>query len=259
MKRPILVTALAILTAAGGLRAGEEVSRKLPAAPDGLVEIEMLSGSLRLVGWDREEVEMTGALEDPRQEIEFEGGGSHTTIDIMPVEGTYHDDGETVVTVRVPHASRVEVETVSTSIEASDLTGTLTLETVSGDVSVKGNPHEVQIETVSGVISLEDGSGLEEGEFSTVSGEIRVKADFRNRGRFEFETVSGLIDLRVPAGLDADFEVSTFSGTIENEFGQKAERSSSFLPAQELTFSTGSGGARISLESFSGKIRIRTD
>ena len=115
----------------------------------------------------------------------------------------------------------------------------------------------MEISTVSGDISLNDGDDLEECEIETVSGDISISVDLGSRGSLEASTVSGTIDLRLLAGIGADFEVSTFSGTIVNDLGPAAERSSSYLPAKELSFSTGSGGAQISLESFSGKIRIR--
>ena len=84
-------------------------------------------------------------------------------------------------------------------------------------------------------------------------------ANFQARGSFDFETVSGTIELRVPAGLAADFDAETFSGKITNELGPAPKRSGQILPSQELSFSTGSGGARISLQSFSGAIRIRKE
>ncbi len=93
-----------------------------------------------------------------------------------------------------------------------------------------------------------------------MSGTIRARADFQPRGRFEFETVSGNIELRVPAGTSVDFELETFSGVIKNEVtGDEPRRTDPPLPSQELSFSIGSGGARISATSFSGAVRILKD
>ena len=59
------------------------------------------------------------------------------------------------------------------------------------------------------------------------------------------------------AGLAAEFSVSTFSGDITNELGPAAEKSSRWTPEKELSFTTGSGGARVTVETLSGAVHIR--
>ena len=76
---------------------------------------------------------------------------------------------------------------------------------------------------------------------------------------FNIESMSGSVTLLVPASVSADFDISTFSGSIDNDIGPSAERTSKFTPEKELSFSTGGGGATISIESFSGSIKIKTD
>ena len=51
--------------------------------------------------------------------------------------------------------------------------------------------------------------------------------------------------------------MSSFSGAITNELGPAAEKSSKWTPQKELSFTTGSGGARITIETLSGAIGIR--
>jgi hypothetical protein len=50
--------------------------------------------------------------------------------------------------------------------------------------------------------------------------------------------------------------VSTFSGAITNDLGPAAEKSSRFTPEKELSFTTGTGGARITVETLSGAVGI---
>jgi hypothetical protein len=68
--------------------------------------------------------------------------------------------------------------------------------------------------------------------------------------------MSGTITVRNAGGLSAEWEVSTFSGDIDNEVGPAAERNSRYAPGRSVRFSTG-GGAEISLNSFSGRVKIR--
>ena len=51
--------------------------------------------------------------------------------------------------------------------------------------------------------------------------------------------------------------MSTFSGAITNELGPAAEKSSKWTPAEGALFTTGSGGARITVETLSGAVNIR--
>jgi len=57
--------------------------------------------------------------------------------------------------------------------------------------------------------------------------------------------------------VSADFEASTFNGSIHNDFGQKASRTSKYAPGKELEFSNGEGDAEVELNSFNGDINIR--
>lgn len=56
--------------------------------------------------------------------------------------------------------------------------------------------------------------------------------------------------------MNADFQIETFSGSINNDIGPAARRTDKYSPGKELRFTNGSGGARVSIESFSGSVKI---
>ena len=248
-----ILLALIIITTAW---ASKPINESRSASPDGVVEIESLAGSITIIGWDRNEVEVTGELGDDKQELEIEGEGDRITIEVVLPRGRHQNIEGARLEIKVPRASRVEVESISADIRASEVTGHLELETVSGNVTVEGEPEELELSSVSGDIRFEGDGILKEGSFETVSGNVVGSTDFDSRGSFSFETVSGDVVLRVPAGVNARFEVSTFSGNIRNEIGPDPKRSSSILPSQELEFTLGSGRARVSLQAFSGNVHI---
>ncbi len=70
------------------------------------------------------------------------------------------------------------------------------------------------------------------------------------------ESVSGAITLKIKPPVNADFDIASFSGDIDNCFGPKARDTSKFTPGSELSFTQGSGGARIELQTLSGEINI---
>jgi DUF4097 and DUF4098 domain-containing protein YvlB len=65
------------------------------------------------------------------------------------------------------------------------------------------------------------------------------------------------VELALPANVSADFSISSFSGEIENELGPPARKASRWTSEKELSFTTGSGGAKVTVETLSGDIRLR--
>jgi hypothetical protein len=259
MNRAFAAVLVSLVTGTGAIWAAVPVHETRPVSPDGLVEVKMISGTLRVTGAEGSEVEVTGDLDDDRLKLEVTGSRDHVTIEVKYPERGRGNYGSPDLEVRIPRRCRLEAHTVSAPIAVSDLAARVDLNSVSGRLEVRGSPTATKLSTVSGEIVIEDGATLEDAEVNTVSGPIRASLRFRSGGSFSFDSVSGSIDLRLPAGAGADFDVSTFSGSISSDFGENPKRTSSILPSQELRFSTGSGGARVRAHSFSGSVRIRKD
>jgi len=253
-----LRTLVLMLLAVGTLTlAGESIHETVEASRNGKVEIDNLAGSVRVTGWDRNEVEITGTLGKGTERLDVQQRGDRVIIEVILPSGRNIRVEGTELEIRVPRGSELEVSTISASIEVSDVDGSLELGSVSGGVRVEGAPEDVEIGNVSGRITVN--ARLDRGEFSTVSGIIEAVLDLTSSSRVEFNSVSGSIELTVPRGLGADFDVSTFSGHIDCDFGPAPRKTSRYTPGQELNFSTGSGGARVSVNSFSGRVIIEED
>jgi DUF4097 and DUF4098 domain-containing protein YvlB len=289
--RVVLVSLAVSLAIAAPAWAQTEVNETRPLAADGTVEISNIAGSVHVIGWSSDQVEITGVLGREVEELQIEGDMGHLEIEVEVPRSSEDIDAD--LTIRVPASANVEVDTVSASIVVEGVGGAVELESVSGKVSVTAEPRELVVETVSGNIDLSSTPGrtelasvsgsievgnavgeleaesvsgdikiqgglLEAGSFETVSGNISFAAEMAIRGEFEFESMSGQVVLKVSPGVSADFDVSTFSGSIENAIGPEAQRSSKYTPEKELRFSSGSGGARVSISSFSGAVKIVT-
>jgi DUF4097 and DUF4098 domain-containing protein YvlB len=260
--RKLGILTVALVAATGLALAERSVEETRPASPDGIVEIETISGTIVLIGWDRDEVRVTGTLGEGIDRVDISGDRDRISIEVEYLDHD-HDRGHrrhysyggADLEIHVPRDNQVEVETVSADIRASDHSGELELESVSGRIRIQGSPREVEAATVSGEIEVATDK-LRSGDFQTVSGSIDVNADLASGGDFDFEAVSGDIVLRVPAGVSASFDISSFSGSIQNDFGHKPEKTSQYLPSTELSFSVGGGGARVSIETLSGRVRV---
>ncbi len=257
MKRLLPILIVILVLAAGTLRAEVPVNERRSVAPDALIELNLVAGTVKVTGWDKAEMELTGSLSDDQQKLEITGGKDRLKIEVKMPEKHHYSGGSDLV-MRVPKGSKLDVETVSAPISVSDMTDRVQLNSVSGDLDVKGSPREVKLNTVSGEIALEDGESLENADFNSVSGSLTAHLRFRAGGTFSFNTVSGAISLRIPDKPSAEFEVSTFSGGISSDFGEAAKKST-FLPSEEMNFTLGSGGARVKVNSFSGPIKIRKE
>jgi DUF4097 and DUF4098 domain-containing protein YvlB len=290
MWRPVAVAVLSVAAQAAHPAIAAQVDQRRPAAPDGLVEVENRAGSVRVIGGSTAEVTVTGTL-GRRASLSLTGDGRRTRVEVE-VEGNPHAM-RSDIEVHVPAGSRVSVESFASSIVVSGVTGPVTAETVNGSVSVAGSLKEVSAESVNGAVEVSgaptrvhvgttNGSVTVRGargelEANTVNGEVRVigggpfeRAQLESvSGAIYFEgalaphaylqaqTVSGAVELLLPGNVAADFTVNTFSGDIDTEFGAAVYRTGRHSPQKELNFSTGGGGAKVSIETLSGSVTLR--
>jgi len=153
-------------------------------------------------------------------------------------------------------AKSVDLQSVNGAIDVTKASGRVKAEAVNGTVTVRDASGEIEASTVNGKLLITGGS-FDRATFETVAGGVRFEAGLSARATMSVESVSGTVDLLLPAGLAAEFSVSTFSGDITNELGPAAEKSSRWTPEKELSFTTGSGGARVTVETLSGAVHIR--
>jgi DUF4097 and DUF4098 domain-containing protein YvlB len=255
IKAVVLGMALA-LAVAGGALAQQDIREEVAMAPGGTVEVSNVAGSVEITGWGQDRVEVTGTLGWGTERLDVRESGGDVIIEVVLPKGENKDIEGTDLRIRVPRGCDLEVSTVSAGIEVSDVEGAAELQSVSGHVAVTGALREAEVSTVSGMISLVNGGELRNGEFTSVSGNIKVDAKLSSSGRFSFETVSGNIKVLSAGGVDADWDIESFSGSIQNQIGPPAERTSKYAPGKELSFTSGRGGARISIETLSGTIDI---
>jgi len=282
---------MALAVAALPASAQQRVDEKRPAGKDGVVKIRNVAGSVRVTGWDREEVAVTGTLGKGTERLEFSGSGNRTLVKVILPHASHHVDGSDLE-IKVPAGSTLEVETVSADITEDGVSGTVKLESVSGSITIGGDPRRFDVKTVSGEVEVTaanapgraksvsgdvtlkgvagaveassvsgkvsvTGGTISNVELETTSGSISLDAGLAKDARVEAKTVSGEVKLILPAHVGADFEVTTFSGDITNDFGQPARRTSDYGPGKELSFSVGGGGARVEAKSFSGSVYLR--
>lgn len=274
----------------------QTITKTAAIAPDATVEVSNVQGMVEVSAWDKNEVELVAELENPKDELEFEASERYVRIEVDRPHGKYGHDGDEEdanLTLHVPKGAHLVVDTVSAGITVKGVRGEQKLQTVSGEVETQafdaavtatavsgevmvsgnGGKAEVSTENVSGTTTVGGVRGNYHGEvvsgeiratvasaerleLNSVSGDIDISAELTPTSRVAMESVSGTLTLRMKPPVNADFDIESFSGDIENCFGQKARDTSKYTPGSELNFTQGSGGARVEMQTLSGEISI---
>jgi DUF4097 and DUF4098 domain-containing protein YvlB len=251
----------------------------------GIVDLGIVSGTITVRGWSRNEAKIHATSEEGR--IDFEHSSNRILLDVRQ-----HHDGDSEFDITVPFGTRVlmrstsgdlhsegvkgpiEVRTVSGEVRVGDIVGEAVIEGVSGDIGVRNLEGNLRVNCVSGEIQLSAIHG--DVDASTVSGDISLP-NGRSRivrmesvsgnlsyagpvtadGRYDFHSHSGDVTLRMPSDVGASLSMETFSGSIDSEFRITITTDTSHhATGQHIETTLGHGGAHVQIETFSGDIRL---
>lgn len=246
--RPLILSLLTLVLAAPSLAAQRTVDQRWALDPDGAVKIYNYVGRVRVVGWDRDSVVVTGTIAPG---LRIFGGGSRAAVK-LGAEGDQRTAADSaVLLVRVPVNANVWVRGAATDIEIEGLVGSVDVGTVSGRLTLRGSPRSAVVETMNGallvrgaptVLRAKTASGtlsfdgaVTEAVFGTVSGRVEVRAG--PLGRVRIESVAGDVDLEAALQTDGDITIETHSGNVD------ARVPKSSLP-------------RVHVRSFRGTVRV---
>lgn len=288
----VLPVAIGLLLVAAPAAAQRKVAERLPAAPDGYVRVHNIAGSVKLIGWDRDSVAVTGTVHDtPNERFTVQRDGDGVTVGLW--DSTVERAEPSSIEVRVPTRSRVWVRTGSASVYVEGVTGSVDVTSVGGMIEMRGRLDEVFAESmtgsitidaqaplvraktvtgalllsgsyadasassVSGNILLED-TNIERGRFETVDGELRFVGSLRRDAVLDMITHGGAVEFLLPAATNADFAVSTYEGSVRSEFDVPVRTEVSKVKGSQRSFRLGDGGARVNVRTFRGRVVIRS-
>jgi len=270
------------------------VERRYAMAPDASIRVAGAISNLRIIGWDRDSLVITGTMP-----VGWRFDGGIATAVTGPSRGAkFYIEGATDVfptaalEVRVPTRARVWAKSGSADMVVSGVTGGLDLNIVGGSITVQGTPRELNIEsmdgdvhvqagaswlrvktatgnvdlrgssedagvsTVSGTVHVSDGR-YERAKLETVTGEVVYQGDIGYKGSVDLTTHSGAIELRLPPKPSLDLDAVTVTGTIENGVTSSRPIRGREGRGMELGFSSGNGDTRIVVRSFKGNVVLK--
>jgi DUF4097 and DUF4098 domain-containing protein YvlB len=287
----VKITAALLVLACVPALAGQSVDESWNLDANATITVENLAGSIDIVGWNRNEVHLTGELGDSVDELEISASDSMLNISVDNRNSRNIDD--TRLKLMVPKGANVDASAVSADIDVSDLNNDklsassvsgnvevditskrVTIESVSGDVSFSGSTGRISAESVSGDIDLRGISGeiaattvsgdmdlqakrVESARLETVSGDLVFSGDLSSNARLTAESMSGDVEVNLPSDQSGLFRAESFSGHINTDFG--SVNRAKHGPGSYLKHMNSDGGAEIRVESFSGNIKLKSN
>jgi hypothetical protein len=285
----VIGCALAVIGAqahAQQTRAEEPVLRAHVLTAGAPLKIFIPSGTVQLIGWDRDSIVIRGRVPSPARLLM--GGSSGAGFKVVIDQ---RDDNAPVashLSIYMPRTSQVSLKTVDAVTTSTDVGGwfytvsgsvritgsvsTIDAEAMSGDIDldaitpwaraktgkghlvIRGAPQDLDASTISGNLDIAT-STIAHGRFTSVSGDIRYAAAMSPRSLFEFSNHSGVVDLLLPHDVSARFELSSVEGGIDNGFVQLRPTAAG---VHNLQLSLGTGSADVTVRTFKGMVRLRS-
>jgi DUF4097 and DUF4098 domain-containing protein YvlB len=209
------------------------------------VEIVNVAGSVRVIGWDRPEIRITGTLGRGTDRLAVDGGPGQTSIRVILARGGRNTQGSDLE-IRVPTRKDVNVQTTSADIDVRSVVGGLVLSSTSGNLEVGGSPREVTAGSTSGDVGVSVSTRTVKA--STTSGDVTVGGTVRES--IAAKSVSG--DVRVEAGTP-ELAAETVSGNLT--VANVGRRASASTVSGDVSI-RGGKMQYFSFESVSGNLRF---
>lgn len=229
---------------ASGAHAADEThfQKTVPLAAGGSFQLDNVNGSVRVEGWNREEVEVSAVKVAKDESSDL----SQVQIDMESKPGT--------VAVRTLYAKGQGAEVaVEYHIHVPFRVLLGSVNTVNGSVIVKGVEGGGALKTVNGNVEVFDSAG----RFSekTTNGNLRLELSKVHDGApMKLETVNGSVILGLPQDVKANVDALSMNGELYSEFPTKAKAHP--VMAHSFNGKLGTGGGAISVKTVNGGIRL---
>lgn len=296
MMRPFLSSTVLTLALAVPLTlpAQRKVDVRRAVKPDVYVRLNGAFGDLKVIGWDKDTLVLTGTLPNSARLDPMGVGGSGPPAGGMKfyIEGPSDEGATGSLELRVPFGATVWAKAGSARMDVRAITGGLDLNVIGGMITVTGNPSELNVESMDGSVEVTgsptwmrvktatggvtiEGSSTDVG-ITTVSGPVVLRGGAYERTRIEsvtgdvtfggaiarsgtltIDSHSGTITMQFGKTASVDVDATTITGTILNSVTTRRPTPGREGRGAELALSLGTGDARATLRSFKGNIQLQ--
>ena len=209
--------------------------------PDGTLELSNINGTVRIEGWDKDEVEVRAVKTTPDKE---------SKLDLVSIDVNSTPDNLSIST-RYPQEEGVEVA-VEYTVHVPRKTLLKHINTVNGTLRVKDLDSVGDLHTVNGNIEVYESSGNMHARTTNGNVYVELKSAADSRGA-QAETTNGSVLLAIPANSQADLEARCMNGSFSTELPFVMEGA---IQPRVLHGRLGKGGSSIRLGTVNGAIRV---
>ena len=240
--------------------AAQDFRKSYEVGQGGLINVRNVSGDVIVTGYEGETVLVLGFKEGrDRDLVQVEDNSRGNNVDVRARYPENCDCNASIrFEVKVPRgeykfdaisstSGDVEVTGVSGDLRARSTSGSVTVRRVTGAVNASSTSGNVYVGEISGTVSGRSTSGNVEVEIAQLSG----------AGDMEFSSTSGNVRVKLPSNLDADVRMSTTSGRLKTDFPltiEEPERG----PSRRAAGRVGGGSRNLKLSSTSGNVSLLT-
>jgi hypothetical protein len=219
----------------------QDFRRRYDIPAGGQILIWNYHGNIKVTGYKGNGIEIVAYKKGPdRDLIEIEDRSFESRIEVFPrfLQFGYRN-GSVDFEVRVPGSIEYNFSRLSSfsgNVEVSDVVGMLRAQSARGNVEIKN---------VRGLVSASSGSG-----------NVTVDIDqARDRSNMKFSTISGDISVRAPSNLDALVDMSSASGLLRTDFPVEIQKLR-YGPGRSARGRLGSGRLILRISSVSGEVSL---
>jgi hypothetical protein len=231
----------AVLMAPTCFASSQEITKIFAMSADGSFELNNVNGTVRIEGWDKNEVEVRAIKTTPDKQ---------SLLDLVTIEMDAKPDGLSVST-RYPQQEGVEVA-VDYVIHVPRHAQLNHVNNINGTLRVFSSESLGELHTVNGNIEVYESSGNLHAHTTNGNIYVELKHPGDMRGAFA-ETMNGSVMLAIPVDLPAELEARCMNGSFSSELPMIMKGA-----AQPRTVKgqLGHGGAPIHLGTVNGTIRV---
>jgi len=277
------------------LAAHRTYDKRLPAPPGGELTLRADIGSVAVVGRDAPDVIIHADLDGSEaflSDFHISAGQTPSGVNVearKTHKGWFEQHGEDSTrvqfTIEVPRSYRVDVQTSGGGLDLRDLNasvraitsgGSARIQDIAGTVEVRSSGGSIdgehlkgssQLHTSGGEVNVADSTGdlnlytsggsihirNDDGKIDAHTSGGSIRADLPANHGIDLSTSGGSISLLLPRGTHATLDAETSAGNVTSGFPLSTAEISA---RSHLRGDIGGGGARISLHTSAGNIRL---
>jgi DUF4097 and DUF4098 domain-containing protein YvlB len=172
---------IALLILSPYVSAQKRFSKTYPANRNVRLQLMNRSGTVTVLGWERNEVRITAQMEAPSAKIEPEVSNESLLINVVRDNQGRGDVGDVNFEVRVPFNSTVDIETKMGNLTVRDVSGSM----VRAKISLEG---DISLSNIKSTTVMAD----------NMVGDIFFDGELQQGGTYRFNLTRGEINIRIP-------------------------------------------------------------